>query len=146
MGFSLTGTHVIFFVAAVIVAGMVSGVFIAVTMNVTTSLSNRGDRVAEQLNTDFDIINDPNIILLIGSYYNFYLKNIGGARLTTTNQTFQIFIDGELIGLSQYYFENTSIQIEGITTLYVNTTLASGDHTLRVVGPQAVDREFTFMN
>jgi archaeal flagellar protein FlaG len=146
MGFSLTGTHVIFFVAAVIVAGMVSGVFIAVTMNVTTSLSNRGDRVAEQLNTDFDIINDPNIIPLIGPYYNFYLKNIGGARLTTTNQTFQIFIDGELIGLSQYYFENTSIQIEGITTLYVNTTLASGDHTLRVVGPQAVDREFTFMN
>jgi flagellar protein FlaG len=144
MGFSLTGTHVIFFVAAVIIAGMVSGVFIAVTMNITTSLSNRGDRVAEQLDTDFDIINDPNIIPLSGSYYHFYLKNIGGARLTTTNQTFQIFIDGELIGISQYYFENTPIPIEGITTLYVNTTLASGDHTLRVVGPQAVDKEFNF--
>jgi archaeal flagellar protein FlaG len=145
MGFSLTGTHVIFFVAAVIVAGMVSGVFIAVTMNVTTSLSSRGDRVAQQLDTDFDIINDPSIIPLIGSYYHFYLKNIGGARLTTTNQTFQVFIDGELIGISQYYFENTSIPIEGITTLYVNTTLTTGDHTLRVVGPQAVDKEFIFM-
>ncbi len=145
MGFSLTGTHVIFFVAAVIVAGMVSGVFIAVTMNVTTSLSNRGDRVAEQLNTDFDIINDPNIIPLIGAYYNFYLKNVGGARLTTTNQTFQVFIDGEFIGISQYYFEDTSIPVEGVTTLYVNTSLASGDHTLRVVGPQAVDRELAFM-
>jgi flagellar protein FlaG len=145
MGFSLTGTHVIFFVAAVIVAGMVSGVFIAVTMNVTTSLSNRGDRVTEQLNTDFDIINDPNIIPMTGSYYSFYLKNIGGMRLTTTNQTFQVFIDGELIGIPQYYFENTSIPIEGITTLHVNTTLASGDHTLRIVGPQAVDKEFAFM-
>ncbi|MCX6670891.1 MAG: flagellar protein G [Euryarchaeota archaeon] len=145
MGFSLTGTHVIFFVAAVIVAGMVSGVFIAVTMNVTTSLSNRGDRVTEQLNTDFDIINDPNIIPMTGSYYSFYLKNIGGMRLTTTNQTFQVFIDGELIGIPQYYFENTSIPIEGITTLYVNTTLVSGDHTLRIVGPQAVDKEFAFM-
>jgi flagellar protein FlaG len=145
MGFSLTGTHVIFFVAAVIVAGMVSGVFIAVTMNVTTSLSNRGNRVTEQLNTDFDIINDPNIIPLIGSYYIFYLKNIGGVRLTTTNQTFQVFIDGELIGTAQYYFGNTSIPTEGVTTLYVNTTLASGDHTLRVVGPQAVDKDFAFM-
>ena len=145
MGFSLTGTHVIFFVASVIVAGMVSGVFIAVTMNVTTSLSNRGDRVTEQLDTDFEIINDPNIIPVIGSYYIFYLKNVGGVRLTTTNQTFQIFIDGDLIGVSQYYFENTSIPIEGITTLYVNTTLVSGDHALRVVGPQAVDREFDFM-
>jgi archaeal flagellar protein FlaG len=145
MGFSLTGTHVIFFVAAVIVAGMVSGVFIAVTMNVTTSLSNRGDRVIEELNTDFDIINDPNIIPMTGLYYSFYLKNIGGMRLTTTNQTFQVFIDGELIGIPQYYFENTSIPIEGVTTLYVNTTLASGDHTLRIVGPQAVDKEFAFM-
>jgi len=145
MGFSLTGTHVIFFVAAIIVAGMVSGVFIAITMNVTTSLSNRGDRVTEQLNTDFDIINDPNIIPLIGSYYIFYLKNIGGIRLTTTNQTFQVFIDGELIGSSQYYFGNTSIPTDGVTTLYVNTTLTSGDHTLRVVGPQAVDKDFPFM-
>jgi len=145
MGFSLTGTHVIFFVAAVIVAGMVSGVFIAVTMNVTTSLSNRGDRVTEQLNTDFDIINDPNIIPMTGPYYIFYLKNIGGVRLTTSNQTFQVFIDGELIGITQYYFENTSITIEGVTSLYVNTTIPSGDHTLRVVGPQAIDKEFAFM-
>jgi len=145
MGFSLTGTHVIFFVASIIVAGMVSGVFIAVTMNVTTSLSNRGDRVTEQLDTDFDIINDPNIIPVIGAYYIFYLKNIGGVRLTTSNQTFQVFIDGELIGTDNYYFENTSIPIESVTSLYVNTTLAPGDHTLRVVGPQAVNREFTFM-
>jgi archaeal flagellar protein FlaG len=145
MGFSLTGTHVIFFVAAVIVAGMVSGVFIAVTMNITTSLSNRGDRVAEQINTDFDIINDPNIIPMTGVYYIFYLKNIGGVRLTTSNQTFQVFIDGELLGITQYYFENTSIPVEGITSLYVNTTILGGDHVLRIVGPQAIDKEFAFM-
>ncbi len=145
MGFSLTGTHVIFFIAAVIVAGMVSGVFIAVTMNVATSLSNRGDRVSEQLNTDFDIINDPNIIPMTGAYYIFYLKNIGGVRLTTSNQTFQVFIDGELIGITQYYFENSSIPIDGVTSLYVNTTITGGDHALRIVGPQAVDKEFAFM-
>jgi flagellar protein FlaG len=145
MGFSLTGTHVIFFIAAVIVAGMVSGVFIAVTMNVTTSLQNRGDRVKEQLDTDFAIINDPNIIPMTGLYYIFYLKNIGGAKLITTNQTFQVFIDGELISTAQYYFGNTSIPAEGVTNLYVNTTLTTGDHMLRIVGPQAVDKDFTFV-
>jgi archaeal flagellar protein FlaG len=144
MGFSLTGTHVIFFIAAVIVAGMVSGVFIAEIMNVTTSLSNRGDRLKEQLDTDFAIINDPNKIPKQGEYYIFYLQNIGGVRLTTTNQTFQVFIDGEIIGAENYYFSNASIPQEGVTNLYVNTTIAAGDHTLRVVGPQAVDEEFTF--
>jgi len=145
MGFSLTGTHVIFFVAAVIVAGMVSGVFIAITMNVTTSLSNRGDRIKEQLDTNFVIINDPNIIPLTAGYYLFYLKNIGEAKLTTTNQTFQIFLDGELISSTQYYFQNTSVPAEGVTTLLVNSTLSIGDHALRVVGPQGIDTDFTFM-
>jgi flagellar protein FlaG len=145
MGFSLTGTHVIFFIAAVIVAGMVSGVFIAVTMNVTTSLSNRGDRVKEQLDTDFAIINDPNTIPVTGAYFIFYLKNIGGAKLTTTNQTFQVFIDGELIAIANYYFGNTSISAEAVTNLYVNTTLTTGDHMLRVVGPQAIDKNFAFI-
>ena len=75
MGFSLTGTHVIFFIAAVIVAGMVSGVFIAVTMDVSTSLSERGKRVQEQLDTDFEIINDPDNIPQSGSdYLIFYLQ------------------------------------------------------------------------
>jgi archaellum component FlaG (FlaF/FlaG flagellin family) len=78
-------------------------------------------------------------------YYIFYLKNIGGAKLTTTNQTFQVFIDGELIASANYYFGNTSIAAEAATNLYVNTTLTTGDHTLRVVGPQAIDKDFTFI-
>jgi hypothetical protein len=49
------------------------------------------------------------------------------------------------MGSSLYYFENTSIPIEGVTTLYVNTTLSSGDHTLRIVGPHAVDKDFLFV-
>ena len=76
MGFSLTGTHVIFFISSVIIAGAVSGVFIAVTTNVSTSLSDKGERVQEQLDTDFAIINDPDNIPTSGSDYLFYLKNI----------------------------------------------------------------------
>jgi flagellar protein FlaG len=144
MGFSLTGTHVIFFIAAVIVAGMVSGVFIAEIMNITTSLSDRGDRLKEQLDTDFAIINDPNTIPKSGDSSIFYLQNIGGASLTTTNQTFQVFLDGEIIGVANYYFSMSSILQGGVTDLYINTTIAVGDHTLRVVGPQAVVEEFTF--
>ena len=144
MGFSLTGTHVIFFIASIIAAGMVSGVFIAVTMNITTSLSDRGDRLQEQLSTDFTIINDPNIIPLSGAFYIFYIKNIGGVKLETTNQTFQVFLDGDLIAVANYYFGDTSISIGEVTSLYVNATIAGGDHILRVVGPQAVEDTFTF--
>lgn len=145
MGFSLTGAHVIFFVASVIVAGAVSGVFIAITMNVSTSLSDRADRIQEQLDTDFKIINDPENIPTSGSDYIFYLKNIGGKKLSTTNETFQLFVDGEIIAMAFYNFSDTSIQPSKSTRIYVaQSTISSGDHVLRVVGPYAIEDEFTF--
>lgn len=145
MGFSLTGTHVIFFIAAVIIAGTVSGVFIAVINGVTTSFAERGDRVQEQLDTEFKIINDPDNIPTAGSDYLFYLKNIGAKKITTTNETFNIFIDGELIITANYNFSDSSIQAEEVTTIYVaNSEISSGDHILRVVGSQAIDDEFAF--
>ena len=145
MGFSLTGAHVIFFVAAIIVAGAVSGMFIAVTMNVSISLSDRGDRLQEQLDTDFEIINDPNNIPSSGGYYIFYLKNIGKGKLATSNETFQLFVDGEIIVTGNYYFGDSSLSASGVTEIYVATTeISPGDRTLRVVGPLAIEDEFTF--
>ena len=145
MGFSLTGTHVIFFIAAVIIAGTVSGVFIAVITDISSSFSERGDRVQDQLDIEFKIINDPNNIPTSGSYYQFYMKNIGGKKITTTNETFNIFIDGEIVVTTNYNFLVTSIKTEEVATMNIlNSEIGAGDHTLRVVGPQAIDDEFTF--
>ena len=113
MGFSLTGTHIVFFIASVIIAGAVSGVFIAVINDVSNSLSDRGDRVQEQLDTEFKIINDPDNIPTEGSNYLFYLKNIGGKELATSNETFHLFVDGDLVAVANYNFSDTSIQPDG---------------------------------
>ena len=145
MGFSLTGAHIIFFVAAVIVAGAVSGVFIAVTLNITSSLSEKGNRISEQLDTEFKIINDPNNIPLSSGFYIFYLKNIGNIEITTTNETFQIFIDGEIISLQNYNFSNNSITPGEYTFINISESiLNSGYHKMRLIGPYSVDDEFIF--
>jgi flagellar protein FlaG len=145
MGFSLTGTHVIFFIASVIIAGAVSGVFFAVTTNVSNSFLDRGERVQEQLDTEFKIINDPDYIPTSGSDYLFYLKNIGGKEIATTNDTFHLFIDGDLVTKANYNFSDRSIQADDVTTIYIdNSEISTGDQTLRVVGPQAIEDEFTF--
>ncbi len=145
MGFSLTGTHVIFFVASVIVAGTVSGIFMAATNNISTSLSDRGDRIQEQLDTEFTIINDPSHIPSSGSDYIFYLKNIGEKRLETTNDSLQLFIDGDLIAKAKYNFSQDHIHPGEVVNLYIDSgEIGVGDHTLRVVGPQAIDDEFEF--
>jgi archaeal flagellar protein FlaG len=146
MGFSLTGAHVIFFVAAVIAAGAVSGVLIAITTDVSTSLSYRSERIQEQLDTEFVIINDPNIIPTSGGgRYIFYLKNIGSKTLLTTNETFQIFINGEIVSTANLNFSDASIKPAEYTRLYIsNTVISSGDNTLQAVGPLSVKDEFIF--
>jgi len=145
MGFSLTGTHVIYFVAAVIVAGTVSGVFVAVIQDVTNSFSDRGERVEDQLDIEFKIINDPDNVQLLGNNYLFYIKNIGGREISTSNQTFELFIDGEIIKIANYSFSTNTLQTGDTSTLYININdINTGNHKLRIVGPQAIDDEFTF--
>ncbi len=145
MGFSLTGTHVIYFIASVIIAGAVSGVFVAVIQDVTNSFSERGKRVQDQLDIEFKIINDPDNIPSSGSDYLFYLKNTGAKKISTTNQTFNIFVDGEIIKTSNFSFSANTVLTEDTVTLYINQNdIAAGDHKLRTVGPQAIDDEFTF--
>jgi len=145
MGFSLTGTHVVFFIASVIIASAVSGVFIAVIDGVMTSFSERGKIIEENLDTNFIIINDPDNIPISGSFYIFYLKNIGNRKVATTNETFNIFIDGEIIVTANFNFLDTSIQPEEVTNLLIDSSeISAGDHTLRAVGPQDIVDEFIF--
>ncbi|MCK4995943.1 MAG: hypothetical protein KAR55_03560 [Thermoplasmatales archaeon] len=145
MGFSLAGTHVIFFIVSVIIASTVSGVIVAVITDISNSLSDRGERVQEQLDTEFKIINDPDNIPTSGSDYLFYIKNIGGNELVTSNETFQLFVDGDLVAIANYNFSDSSIQPDEVTTIYVdNSEISAGDQTLRVVGPQAIEDAFTF--
>jgi flagellar protein FlaG len=145
MGFSLTGTHVVFFIASVVVAGAVSGVIIGVIQGVTTSFQERGERVSENLDIEFKIINDPDNIPTEGANYLFYLKNIGERKIPTTNDTFTIFIDGDIVPKASFNFSDTSIKKEEHTTMYVlDTEISTGDQTLRIVGPQDIVDEFVF--
>lgn len=135
----------VYFVAAVIVAGVVSGVLVAVTNDVSSSLSSRGSRVQDELDTEFKIINDPDNIPNSTGFYHFYLKNIGGKELITANTTFTLLIDGDAIPSSNYSFDDNKIQPSEYTVLFVNNNeVSAGDHKIRLVGPRDVKDEFTF--
>ena len=145
MGFSLTGTHIVFFIAAVSVAGVVSGVLIAVVTDVTGGFSDKGDRLIGELDTDFKIINDPENIPDSGGDFIFYLKNIGDGKLSMDNDTFQLFVDGDMIPKVNYSLSPSIIYPSEVAEIRVdNTTISSGTHQLHVVGPYAVTDTFQF--
>jgi len=145
MGFSLAGSHVVFFVASLIVAGAVSGVLIAVSLDISSDITKKGEQIQEELNTEFTIINDADAIPTQEGNYVFYLLNTGQNALVTSNQTFHLFIDGEIIATADYSFNTESTRARDVCELYITTSAVSaGDHTLRVVSPVAVDNEFIF--
>lgn len=145
MGFSLTGSQVVFFVASVIVAGAVSGIFVAVIMDIMEGYKNQGKRIQDRLDIEFKIISDPDNIPIENEYYLFYLKNIGHKEIPTDNTTFTIFIDGKLISTDKYSFSNSILYIDEVTTLYIESSeINSGNHKLRIIGPYEIYDEFLF--
>lgn len=146
IGFSLTGAHVIFFVSSVIVAGAVSGVFIAVTTGLMGSFTDRGLQIQEKVETDFAIINDPTTIPSVNDSYVFYLKNIGLRSLICSNTTIQVFIDGDIISSELYHFGTEIVYVGDIVSLFISETMIDeGFHTLRIVGPSTVQDNFEFI-
>jgi flagellar protein FlaG len=145
MGFSLTGSHIVFFIAAVSIAGIVSGVFVGIITDITGSFSDKGERLTGEIDTDFLIINDPEYIPDTGGNYVFYLKNIGDERILTDNETFQLFVDGDLIPNTNYSLSPDHIFYSEVAEIRVdNATISTGSHQLRVVGPYGLADIFQF--
>jgi len=88
-------THLIFFIAAIIIAISVVAVLTSNVQSLTASTAVSSQVMAEQLRTDITIINDPEIIPYDNGAYVFYVKNTGYTELST--EFINIFIDGMLI-------------------------------------------------
>ena len=147
MGLSLTSSRVLYFITTVIIASLVSGIIVAVSRDTTLSLCNREERIQNQLDLDFILINDPYHIPLSGNgnFRLFYLKNIGEKKFFATNDTFQLFINGDLISNENYNFSISELECGKVSTLYIaSSEITYGDHSLRIIGPQALYDDFVF--
>lgn len=144
-------THMIFFIAAVIIA---MGVVAVLSVNVQslTGATYVGNKVlSDQIRTDITIINDPEIIPY-NSYekrYTFYAKNTGVSELNTEFIT--ILVDGMLIEPSDVQ----SSVIDGDVVwrpgdvLVVNVTMSSalshGDHRVQITAENGKSGSMSFI-
>jgi len=140
MGLSTSATHIIYFIAAVVIAGGFIGIAASVITNISNGIQDRGDMIAKQLSENFEIINDPqrvsnNPLLL-------YLKNTGKIALSTSHIT--VLIDGiaenstVIDGLNSSWVPGTVITLE----VYVN--LEHGNHIAKVILDDGFAKEFKF--
>jgi flagellar protein FlaG len=94
-------THMIFFIAAVILAmGVVS--VLSVNVQSISGATTAGSKImSDQLRTDITIINDPNEIPYINNEnYTFYVKNTGRSELNI--DYVNVILDGVLIQSTEF--------------------------------------------
>ncbi len=147
-------SELIMFIVAVIVAGSVAGALTYVTNDIAHGINEHGKLMADKLRTDFVIINDPQNIPVNKSTnpytYTFYVKNIGKETIAFTSDAIQVFIDGNLIPVSQLSFEDvngnsiTSLQPYEVGVIKVQCNLSQGYHTITIVLENGVKRKLVF--
>ena len=149
MGADTSSTHLIFFIAAMIIAAsVVSVIFTNVNAIVNASYIS-GNTLSKQIQTDITIINDPANIPKNGNIYTFYVKNTGRATLST--EYISVLIGGEY--MPDNNVEKTVIN-GGSTTVWLSAdvvqlnvtypSMPSGDNTIRVITDNGVDDSVEF--
>jgi archaeal flagellar protein FlaG len=144
MGADTSVTHMIFFVAAIIVAGSMAGVFLTVGYNVAVSIDHSSDALSEQMNTGIRIINDPAMMPYTGNNLSVYVENTGTELITPS--TLAIMLDGIFINDSTSQIMGGGARWGPSVVLQINIVepLASGDHYVKIVTKSGVSDTLAF--
>ncbi|MDG6242769.1 MAG: flagellar protein G [Methanolobus sp.] len=144
-------THMIFFIAAIILAISVVALVSADVQSMMASSGTSSKLLSEQMRTDLTVVNDPEIIPYneLSKTYTFYVKNTGKTELVPEYVT--VLVDGILIAP-----ENVDVSlVDGdvvwrpgdILTLDVVTVpapLEPGDHRILVAAENGKSGAMSF--
>lgn len=143
-------THMIFFIAAIIIA---LGVVTVLTVNVqslTSSTSISSKIMAEQIRTDITVISDPEMIPYDNNtnHYTFYAKNTGKTELAP--EYINVLLDGIFVPPNDVTLELTDQDViwrpGDLLVINVSVTgpLNTGDHRIHVAAENGKSDTMSF--
>ncbi|WP_094228051.1 flagellin [Methanolobus psychrotolerans] len=144
-------THMIFFIAAIILAISAVAIISADVQSMIASSGTSSKLLSEQMRTDITIVNDPKVIPFdnVSKKYTFYAKNTGKTEMVPEYVT--VLVDGILIGPTDIdvdladgdvVWRPGDILILSITT--VPSPLDSGDHRILVAAENGKSGAMSF--
>lgn len=137
-------SQMVFFIAAVLVAGSMAGVFISVSNSMSHTIEQRGDSMSTQLQTDITIINDPVVVPYSDGNLTLYVKNTGTSTLSENSLT--ILVDGEFYNATRITSSNSDQKWlpEKVLTIQLEVYLNPGDHSAKVVTASGINDVLQF--
>ena len=132
-------SQLIFFIAAMVVATAVAGMFVTTTINISKDIRRAADAQSKDFNTQVMIINDASAMPYNSTCSTLvvYILNTGSVVIDE-NSTRIILDGGTYFGRDNMTFTllDGATEWKTETVLQVtmtNVTLSAGDHTLKVI-------------
>jgi len=95
---SVSASHLILFIASILVAASVAGVLTSTVGDLSNAIDDTGLQVSDDVRTDIEIISDSgsNAVYNASSEtITLYVKNTGSLQLAADSNTMDVLVDGQ---------------------------------------------------
>lgn len=139
---SVSVSHMILFIASIVIAASVAGVFTDSISQVSQAIDDRGLSVSENVRTDIEVISDSGSAAVYDETtenITIYVKNTGSRELRSESEAIDVLVDG------RYETDVTVTILDGadgwgpgdVVRLEISPNdgsgLGSGDHRVKVI-------------
>jgi flagellar protein FlaG len=136
---SVSASTLVIFIAAVGLAVAVSGTMVDSVSTISHSVSDRGELVSKQIDTDIEVISDAGSDAVYddaNGTVTLLVKNTGSRTLPSRAAAQDVLVDGEYVptaDLSVTVLDGTAWREGGVARLTIDRTLSPGEHRVAVV-------------
>ncbi|WP_254273039.1 CARDB domain-containing protein [Haloarcula marina] len=135
----VSASHLILFIASMMVAASVAGVFTDTIGQLSSAVSEQGLDVSSDVRTDIEIISDSGSDAIYDSDGNgnitLHVKNTGSEDLAADPTQIDLFVDGQYVSAYEVTVVggDTTWRPGSVVRLEISRSLSAGDHRVKLV-------------
>jgi len=129
---SESASHIILFIAALIVSSTVAAMMISTVEEVSSVLHQKNEALVESMKDDITIINDPKNVS--NNPLIIYVKNTGFSTIPLDKKVIDIFVDGvyQINYTMTSLSGNTEWEPGDVVEFKIDVNLSPGSHIVRI--------------
>jgi len=135
---SVSTSHLILFIASLIIAASVAGTFMSGVERLSGALGDRSIDVSGDIETDVEIISDPGSGAVYNSSGNenvtVLVKNTGSTDLQATKDQIEVLLDGKYqSNVSMKVVDGPAWSVGNVVRVNISTGgISDGDHRVKL--------------
>jgi flagellar protein FlaG len=147
---SVSVSHLIIFIAAMLVAASVAGLLTSTVEDISTAIEEQGFSTSDEIRSEITIINDPgsDVYNDTAGELELFVKNTGTTELSTGSRDIDILVNGIFIQVADTDIEvlsagnnvwGQSDVVKMNVTVDENQDLNAGENRVKIVADGAED-------